>query len=225
MSKVKILIVEDNSDMRLALSSFLRDSGYDVLDSPDAEKVVSQHVYEDCDLAVLDISLPKMSGLELTQKMRANGFDEPIIGLTARDTIEDRVIGLESGMNDYIVKPFDLRELDARIKAQLRNRDVFNDLQSVKTARFRIEPRRHKFFVNESEIKLTIVEFRLMLKLMQNNHTVVNTNSLIEFAWKEDANIATPPIRIHISNLRNKIGDKDLSIINTVPGTGYMLQD
>jgi DNA-binding response OmpR family regulator len=225
MAKVNILLVEDNTDMRHAVSSFLRDIGYGVVDSPDAERVMQSRAYSNCDLAILDISLPRMSGLELTQHMRSDGFSEPIIGLTARDTVDDKVTGLETGMNDYIIKPFDLRELEARVKAQLRMRSVHNDLQPIKTKNFKIEPRRHKFFMGDEEIKLTVVEFRLMLKLMQHNHAVVTSNDLIDFAWGSDENVINPPIRIHISNLRSKIGDKDLSIIATVPGTGYIFQD
>ncbi len=225
MSKVKILVVEDNLDMRRAVASYLRDIGYSVADYPDAETAIEEPSFANYDLAVLDISLPKMDGLELTQHMRANGFEEPIIGLTARDTIDDKVAGLESGMNDYLVKPFDLRELEARIKAQLRTRYTHNDLQSIATTRFKIEPRRHKFFVRKKEVKLTLVEFRLMLKLMQHRHAVVALNDLIDFAWGDDASMIRPPIRIHISNLRNKIGDTSLSVINTVPGRGYLLQD
>lgn len=225
MSKIRIAIVEDNDDMREAVASFLNDAGYIVLSSSSAEEAIRNNYHSVADLALLDIALPNMSGLEYTDYIRKNGFSGPVIGLTARDSIDDKILGLETGMNDYIVKPFDLRELEARIKAQLRITGSYNDLQPVKTKHFRIEPRRHKFFNVEKEIKLTSVEFRLMLKLMQYNHSTVNTTDLIEFAWNEDATFNKPPIRIHISNLRNKINDKSLKIINTIPGMGYMLQD
>lgn len=219
------MLVEDNFDMRDAVKHFLIDSGYQVISCDSAETAIRNDHINNCDLAVLDVSLPGMTGLELTDYMRKNGYDGPIVGLTARDTIDDKISGLDSGMNDYIIKPFDLRELEARIKAQLRNIGSYNDLQSVKTKNFRIEPKRHKFFVSNQEKKLTSVEFRIMLKLMQYNHSTVNTNDLIEYAWGEDPSQTNPPMRIHISNLRNKIGDSKLQIINTVPGTGYMLND
>ena len=113
MGRIKVLLVEDNNDMRDAVKQFLLDSGYQVLSSASAESAIAENFTNTCDLAILDIALPKMTGLELTQYMRSNGYDGPIIGLTARDTVDDKVIGLETGMNDYIIKPFDLRELEA----------------------------------------------------------------------------------------------------------------
>jgi len=225
MSKVSILVVEDNQDMRQAVCSYLRDLGYVVSQSATAEQVLSGKLYEGKDILLLDILLPKMSGLELTQELRSLGFSQSIIGLTARDTIDDKILGLETGMNDYIVKPFDLRELDARINVQLRLADAYHDLRTVTTKSFKIEPKRHKFFAYEQAVKLTAVEFRLMLRLMQSNHSAVTTADIIEYAWGDDAMLTNPPIRIHISNLRTKINDKHLQIISTVPGVGYMLQD
>lgn len=223
--KANILLVEDNEDMRSAVSGFLNDNGYVVHSAASAEAALEKQYPAKSDIAVLDISLPGITGLELTSVLKKQGFDGPIIAITARDTIEDKIIGLGSGMDDYLVKPFDLRELVARINAQLRIKGVHHDLASVKSTHFRIEPKRHKFFINDTETKLTLVEFRIMLKLMQHNRTTVNAQDLIEAAWGEDATTANPPIRIHISNLRTKINDTDLTTIHTVPGVGYMLQD
>jgi DNA-binding response OmpR family regulator len=128
-------------------------------------------------------------------------------------------------MSDYIIKPFDLRELDARINAQLRTRGIFHDQASIATKNFKIIPKTHRFLVRGKLTKLTLVEYRIMLRLMQNNHGIVTTQDIIEFAWGEEASTTTPPIRIHISNLRNKIGDNQLTTIQTIPGIGYMLQD
>jgi DNA-binding response OmpR family regulator len=128
-------------------------------------------------------------------------------------------------MDDYLVKPFDLRELVARINAQLRTKGIHHDLAAIKTAHYKIEPKRHKFYINDVETKLTLVEFRLMLKLMQNSHATVSAQDLIEAAWGDDAGTSNPPIRIHISNLRTKIHDTQLTIIQTIPGVGYLLND
>ena len=174
---------------------------------------------------MLDISLPGMTGLSFTKVLKEQGFDGPIIALTARDTVEDKITGLGVGMDDYLVKPFDLRELVARINAQLRTKGAHHDLASVQTSHFKIEPKRHKFYMNDQELKLTLVEFRLMLRLMQHNHATVTSQDLIESAWGDDASVSNPPIRIHISNLCTKIHDTDLTRIQTVPGVGYMLQD
>ncbi len=225
MHKTNVLVVEDNEDMRSAVSGYLTDNGYIVRSASSAEIALEKKYPASSDIAVLDISLPGIIGLKFTKVLKENGFDGPIIALTARDTVEDKIIGLGAGMDDYLVKPFDLRELVARINAQLRTKGVHHDLASIKTATYRIEPKRHKFYSNDTEIKLTLVEFRLMLKLMQNSHATVTSQDLIEAAWGEDAFTASPPIRIHISNLRTKLHDANLRIIQTVPGIGYMLND
>jgi DNA-binding response OmpR family regulator len=223
--KATILLVEDNADMRQAVASYLRDEGFVALEHDSAESATESSDWEECDLAVLDIALPGKSGIELTRQLKALGFDKPILGLTARDTVDDKIEGLSSGMTDYVVKPFDLRELTARIHALLRIHGTQSDMATVKTTQFKIEPKRHRFYQNGQEIKLTAVEFRLMLLLMQHNHVTVSAQDLIEAAWGEDAALTTPPLRIHLSNLRSKIGDDTLTIIHTVPGIGYMLQD
>lgn len=225
LQKASVMVVEDNADMRVAVCNYLQDNGYIVYSAASAEKALDMRLSESADVAVLDIALPGMTGLKLTESLKEQGFSGPIIGITARDTVEDKIIGLGTGMDDYLVKPFDLRELVARINAQLRTKDSHHDLAPVRTKDFKIEPKRYKFFAYDKELKLTLVEFRLMLKLMQHNHTTVSSQDLIESAWGEDAATTNPPIRIHISNLRNKIKDTDLTIVQTIPGVGYMLHN
>jgi two-component system, OmpR family, response regulator PhoP len=169
--KANVLVVEDNEDMRSAVSSYLTDNGYIVRSAPSAEVALDKKYPSSSDIAVLDISLPGITGLKFTEVLKENGFDGPIIAITARDTVEDKIIGLGAGMDDYLVKPFDLRELVARINAQLRTKGIHHDLATISTASYRIEPKRHKFYIHDKEVKLTLVEFRLMLKLMQNSHT------------------------------------------------------
>lgn len=223
--KISVLVVEDNTDMRHAVTHYLRDNGYIVYSSSSAEEAMEHEYPSQSDIAIVDISLPGVTGLEFTKTLKQQGFDGPIIAVTARDTVEDKITGLAVGMDDYIVKPFDLRELVARVNAQLRTKGTFHDLATVKTSQFTIEPKRHKFFVNSTETKLTLVEFRLMLALMQRNRATVTAQDLIEAAWGEDASTSNPPIRIHISNLRTKIHDTKLTKIQTVPGVGYILND
>lgn len=225
LQKASVMVVEDNSDMRVAVCNYLKDNGYIVHSAASAEQALTLQLNEQADVAVLDIALPGMTGLQLTENLKEQGFNGPIIGITARDTVEDKIIGLGTGMDDYLVKPFDLRELVARINAQLRTKDTHHSYAPVRTKDFKIEPKRHKFYVHDTEVKLTLVEFRLMLKLMQHNHTTVSSQDLIEAAWGEDAATTNPPIRIHISNLRNKINDTNLTTIQTIPGVGYMLHN
>ena len=223
--KSSVLVVEDNADMREAIGDYLTDSGYIVHAAGSAEEAQQKSMPNKSDIAVLDISLPGMTGLSFTKELKSQGFDGPIIAITARDTVEDKILGLGVGMDDYIVKPFDLRELVARINAQLRTKGSHHDLAPIRTSHFKIEPKRHKFFVNDTEVKLTLVEFRIMLCLMQHVHTTVLTQDLIEAAWGESAAVTNPPIRIHISNIRAKIKDTNLTIVQTIPGVGYLLND
>jgi two-component system OmpR family response regulator len=225
MARAKVLVVEDNTDMREAVVGYLRSNGYVVSGVGSGEDVFSHDLQLKADIALLDISLPGISGLEITKRLKQTGFDGPIIALTARDTVDDKLVGLEAGMTDYLVKPFDLRELRARIDAQLRIHGQNHDLSSISTDHFRIEPRRHRFYHDGKEVKLTMVEFRIMHILMQNNQTTVNTQDIIDHAWGEEAGLTTPPIRIHISNLRSKIRDENLTVIQTIPGIGYFLND
>jgi two-component system, OmpR family, response regulator PhoP len=225
INKAKVLVVEDNDDMRNAVCNYLSDNGYVVSSAASAESAMEKSFQISADVAVLDISLPGITGLDFTQKLKDQGFDGPIIAITARDTVEDKIIGFGAGMDDYLVKPFDLRELVARINAQLRTKGEHHDLAAVRTSTYSIEPKRHRFYVNDQLVKLTLVEFRLMLKLMQHNRAAVSSQDLIETAWGDDALTSNPPIRIHISNLRNKIGDSNLTKIQTIPGVGYILND
>ena len=211
--------------MREAVSDYLRSNGYVVASFRSGEEVFDKNLQLNADIALLDISLPGISGLEITKRLKQAGFDGPIIALTARDTVDDKLLGLETGMTDYLVKPFDLRELRARIDAQLRIHGQNHDLSPITTEHFRIEPRRHRFYQEGVEKKLTMVEFRIMHILMQNNQTTVNTQDIIDHAWGEEASLTNPPIRIHISNLRSKIQDDNLTLIQTVPGVGYLLND
>ncbi len=224
-NQTTVLVVEDNPDMLGAVVTFLEDNGYRVLAAQSAEKAIVDDLASRSDVAVIDIALPGMTGLRLTEILKQQGFEGPIIAITARDTIDDKLTGLATGMDDYLVKPFDLRELVARINAQLRTKGDYHDQAPVQTAHFRIEPKQHRFYAHGAPVKLTHVEFRLMQCLMQRNHTTVDTLDLIEAGWGEDASTSNPPIRIHISNLRAKIGDTNLTIIHTVPGIGYMLSD
>lgn len=225
MARSKVLVVEDNEDMRIAVADYLRSNGYVVSSVRSGEELFTKELQLHADIALLDISLPGISGLEITKRLKQSGFDGPIIALTARDTVDDKLLGLETGMTDYLVKPFDLRELRARIDAQLRIHGQNHDLSPISTEHFRIEPRRHRFYQDGIEKKLTMVEFRIMHILMQNNQTTVNTQDIIDHAWGEDAALSNPPIRIHISNLRSKINDDTLTVIQTVPGIGYLLND
>lgn len=223
----KILVVEDNRDMLDAVASALEDDGHEVLKAISAEEA-KKLLFDDgdIDIGILDINLPGESGLDLTGYIRDLDISVPLIAITARDSLQDRIEGLESGFTDYVVKPFDLKELIARIHAHLRQVGHNEDTKVViRTKNFEIRPDAFEFFMNDKPVELTKIEFRIMQKLMEHNTSMVPLDDIIEFAWGEHSDLINPPIRIHIANLRKKINDEDFSTIKTIPGTGYKLND
>ncbi len=225
MYKATVGVVEDNDTMRKAIVDSLKSHNYTVFSADRAETVLENRMYEQSDIMIIDISLPGISGYELTQEIRKQGYDGGIIAVTARDTVEDKLLGLDRGMNDYIVKPFDMRELIARINVQLRAVNQHHDFSPIHTKRFYIDPKQYRFKMDDKVIKLTLVEFRLMRKLMKQHFTTVTNVDLIEAAWGEDVVTSNPPLRIHIANIRHKIKDTTFTILRTVPGVGYILYD
>lgn len=221
----RVLVIEDNTDMREALDRFLEGNGYKVtaLDSTeDGIDAVDEH---DFDIALIDINLPGKSGFSMIEYIRDQGGKMPLIAMTARDGLQDKLAGFELGLTDYIVKPFELRELLARMQAHLRRAGATNQTSEVQSTHYRLNPETWEFYVNKKPIELTKTEFRMMHILLLNNRAVVKLNDLIEFVWGDGPDSLNPPVRIHLANLRKKIGDNEFSIIKTIPGIGYKLND
>ncbi len=213
--------------MRQAVAEALVRDGHKVYSAESAEKAKDFLAQDaDIDIGILDINLPGDSGLDLTDYIRDLDITIPLIAITARDSLQERIEGLESGFTDYVVKPFDLTELIARVHAHLRQAGHNDDRSLVlRTKRFKLVPDAFEFFVDDHMVELTKIEFRIMQKLLENNTVMVPIDDIIEFAWGEQSDLINPPIRIHIANLRKKIGDDDFSVIKTIPGTGYKLSD
>lgn len=225
----RVLIIEDNTDMREVLTRFLENNGFKVtaLDSTeDGIDAVDEHDY---DLALIDINLPGKSGFSMIEYIREQKKTMPLIAMTARDGLQDKLNGFELGLTDYLVKPFDLKELLARMQVHLSRAGTTNKTAEVSTKHFRINPQSWEFFATknhlQNQIELTKTEFRIMHLLILNNRTVVKLDDLIEFVWGDTPEALNPPVRIHLANLRKKIGDENLSIIKTIPGIGYRLND
>ena len=222
---LSILVVEDNADMRDTLASFLRSEGFKVMECGSTEEGIDAVDENKFDIGLVDINLPGKSGFDMVEYIRDQGQEFPVIALTARDSINDKVKGFDSGLNDYVVKPFNLRELLARVHAHLRHNKTEDDEAELKTKRFRIQPKALRFFVDGEPVELTQHEFKMMHLLMMNHDSLVKLDDLIDHVWGESDDMVNPPIRIHIANLRKKLGDTDFRIIKTVPGTGYILRD
>jgi len=220
MSK-KVLIIEDNQDMRESLKKFLSEEGAIVTALANAEDGIDAVDEKEFDIAIIDINLPGKSGFSLIEYIREQGYSYPLIAMTARDGIVDKVKGFDLGLTDYIVKPFDLLELRARINVHTKNTNT----ASIKTSHYELKPESYEFTAGSKKIDMTTLELRMLEILMRNNHTIVPVDDLIEFAWGDTSDLVNPPVRIHIANLRKKLGDSNYQIIRTIPGIGYIFND
>lgn len=217
----KVLLVEDNQDMRESLLEFLVEEGSRVTAVASAEDAIDAVDEKEFDIAIVDINLPGKSGFSLIEYVREQGYTYPLIAMTARDGIVDKVKGFDLGLTDYIVKPFDLLELRARMQVHTKN----TSKTSIKTKHYELKPESFQFKAKGKLIEMTTLELRIMELLMKNNRVLVQTDDLIEFAWGDQPDLVSPPIRIHIANLRKKLGDSDYKIIRTIPGVGYIFND
>ncbi len=220
-----VLVIEDNADMRDALQRFLERHDFLVVAVESSEDGIDMVDEQDFDLALIDINLPGKSGFSMIEYIRSEGKNMPLIAMTARDGLNDKLTGFDLGLTDYITKPFNLEELLARMQAHLRSRSSASPKQTIHTPTFSINPETWEFLKDSKLVELTKTEFRLMHILMQHNHTVVKTNDVIEYVWGDGPDSLNPPVRIHIANLRKKIGDESFSTIKTIPGVGYKLND
>lgn len=207
--------------MRDSLSSFLSEENYLVSAVGSAEDGIDMVDEKEFDLCIIDINLPGKSGFQLVEYIRGEGHTYPLIAMTARDGIIDKIKGFDLGLTDYVVKPFDLLELRARIQAHLRTKNP----SIIKTKNYSIDPNSLGFSAYGKQVELTQLEFRIMEMFLKNNHSLVKIDDLIEYAWGDQVAITNPPIRIHIANLRKKLGDTNYSIIRTIPGVGYIFDD
>jgi DNA-binding response OmpR family regulator len=217
----KILIVEDNQDMRESLKKFLSEEGAKVTAVASAEDGIDAVDEKDFDIGIIDINLPGKSGFSLIEYIREQGYSYPLIAMTARDGIVDKVKGFDLGLTDYLVKPFDLLELRARIQVHTKS----TTSGSIKTKNYELKPDSFEFIAKGKKIVLTSLELRMLEILMRHNHTIVPVDDLIEFAWGDTSDLLNPPVRIHIANLRKKLGDSNFEIIRTIPSIGYIFND
>ena len=219
----RVLIVEDDVDIADVLRRSLRNEGYEVRTSADGVEALDVAAGFTPDLVVLDLGLPGMDGVEVCRRLRSDG-DVPILMLTARAETEDRVTGLDSGADDYLVKPFERQELLARIRALLRRRPP-RGAASLEVADLTLNPDTREVRRGEREIELTNREFELLEYLMRNERLVVSRERLLDEVWGYDPMAATNTIDVFISNLRRKLeaGGED-RLLHTKRGAGYVLK-
>lgn len=223
-----ILVVEDHDAVALGLEHGLIKEGYQVERAATAAEGVE--LASRADLVVLDIRLPDGNGFDVCRQIRASGMKLPIIMLTARDEMIDKVLGLEAGADDYMTKPFELRELVARVRAHLRRNygeyAASSDPQSFSIGEILIDLSGQRVEKNGDEIHLTQTEFKLLVYLAQNQNRPHSRDNLIDDIWGYDEFVGDPrTVDVHIRNLRMKIEDDPAQprYIQTVRGAGYKL--
>jgi len=223
MQKKRILIIEDDKHISKLVKYNLEKAGFECLTAISGEEAFKILERWLADLILLDVMLPGIDGFEACRhiKQEEKFKNVPVVMLTAKGEEVDRIVGLELGADDYIVKPFSPRELILRIKAVLRRGRTEQDDKDVLTVGIlTVNIPQHKVIVNEKEVELTPMEFKLLVTLIQRQGRVQTRDSLLSDVWGIDADIYTRTVDTHIKRIRQKIG-KAAKLINTVPGVGY----
>lgn len=223
---MKILIVEDNSRVSGLLKRGLESQQYQVYISEDAEDAIVLLNKITFDLAITDIMLPKMNGIDLCKLIKQQYPDLPIIMLTALGTIDEKIEGFDAGADDYMVKPFEIRELYVRIKAILQRRSTKNKeayLNDLEYHDLKIDKKFNRVFRNGTEIELTPKEFKLLVFLVSNAERILTREEIAENVWGNHFDTGTNYIDVYIAYLRKKIDKNfDHKLIHTKPGVGFI---
>ena len=222
----KILIVEDEKDIRDLIIYSLEGKGYQTISTDDGEKAIKMLKENKPDLVILDWMLPSVSGLEICRSIRRDIKTKniPIIMLTAKITEEDKVIGLDSGADDYITKPFSTAELSSRVKAILR-RIERNNNKKLKYADIEMDLVAHKIIRNGRKIKLGPKEFKLLKNFLEQPQRVFSRDQLLDKIWGENIYVEPRTVDVHIRRLRKAItANNEINIIRTVRDAGYSLE-
>jgi DNA-binding response OmpR family regulator len=215
---MRVLLVEDDELLGDAIRAGLTQEHYAVEWVTDGHAAESALLAREFDVVLLDLNLPLRGGLEVLRRLRADRQAVPVLVLTARDTVADRVQGLDSGADDYLVKPFDLTELYARVRALLRrNRDAHDVLRHGDLA---LDPAAHRLTRAGQPVELTPREFALLQALLANSGRVLSRARLEELLYPEGAEVGSNAVEVHVHHLRRKLGNE---LIQTVRGVGYLV--
>ena len=221
---MNILVIEDEPDIRKTLEYNISREGHKVLTAGsihDAEKILQS---QSLSLVLLDLMLPDGSGLDFCRKLKTNSKTEsiPVIILTAKDDEVDKVVGFELGADDYVTKPFSVRELILRIKAVLKRGEVKKDIVEVERqfGDLKIDIDSHEVYVDEMQINLTALEFKLLNQLVETRGRVQSRDQLLTEVWGYSAEVTTRTVDTHIKRLRNKLGSMG-KYVQTIRGVGY----
>jgi two-component system OmpR family response regulator len=224
-TKQRVLVVDDEENVSHLVSSALRFDGFETITADNGNSALAAVAEQDPDLLVLDVMMPGLDGCGLLNKLRAAGSQVPVIFLTARDGASDRVKGLRAGADDYVVKPFSVEELLARVHAVLRRSapEVSRD-GVLSVADLELDENSHEVWRDGSEIHLTSTEFELLRYLMRNERVVLSKAQILDRVWKYDFQGQSNIVELYIGYLRKKVDHVEPKLLHTVRGAGYVIK-
>jgi two-component system, OmpR family, response regulator MprA len=223
---MRVLVIEDDDAVRAAVRRALLLGGYEVLLAQNGEAGLLSAQTDVPDAIILDLGLPDIDGMQVTRTLRSSGNRTPILMLTARDAIDDRVEGLEAGADDYLVKPYDVRELQARLRAIMRRHIEGGDGRVLRFAELELDPDLHAAKLGERIIDLTRTEYQLLELLMLNPRRVLSSELIYDRVWGYDFGRSGNALRVYIGYLRRKLeAGGGRRLIQTVHGVGYVLRE
>lgn len=222
---MKLLIIEDEPDLLASLARGFRKKGYAVDTAEDGTDGLELFLINEYDLILLDLNLPSLDGLEVLKEIRKENQTQRVLILSARSSVPDRVVGLDTGANDYLPKPFDFLELDARVRTLLRSALILNDAE-IDLGCVRVNTSKKQVFsMQQDPLDLAPREYAIIEYLTIHRGRVVSAEELIEHVWDSEVNLFSDAVKVHISNIRRKLvavcGEQ---LIDTVRGHGYLIE-
>jgi two-component system response regulator MprA len=222
----RVLVVDDEPAVRRALERALRLDSYEVTLAADGEEALDALASAPADAVILDVAMPRLDGLEVCRRLRQAGDRTPVLMLTARDAIDDRVVGLDVGADDYLVKPFALRELQARLRALLRRAGEGDEGETLRYGDLVLDPIAHEVHRGDRLVELSRTEFLLLELFMQHPRQVLTRSTIFERVWGYDFGPTSNALGVYMGYLRRKTeAGGEPRLLHTVRGVGYVLRD
>jgi two-component system response regulator MprA len=223
---MRVLVVEDDDGVRESLRRALTLGGWEVLSADGGQDGLFKARNEHPDVIVLDIGMPDIDGLEVCGALRRDGNRTPILMLTAREAVSDRIAGLDAGADDYLAKPFDVGELQARLRALMRRGIAESDGRKLRFGNLELDPDAHAVRVGERSVELTRTEYQLLELFMLNPRRVLSSDVIYDRVWGYDFGPSGNALRVYVGYLRRKLeAEGEPRVLQTVHGVGYVLRE